>query len=388
MSEKRKVFKVVLAYYFIMVKKKFETLEILFLCSIGAVLLGMILPWIQIPILGSFSALKSGWGVFFFFVVAISGGSFFWKKHISQSVLFVLSGLFILSVIERVIALGSEGFSLDLGILGTISIFNFLGVGIYLTIIASILLFAFSFLLLKKNNPKALKISAIVLGVLFALGLIYGMITGFNSILLQTQEGENQENIFGELEDSSVDGDYLECYTDYDCSSKEECKDNKCVAKQETPKGPGYSRSNPVSVNTPLTTSFGYSWSQMVDAEITLLNVKRGESAWTMIKEANMFNDEPAQGKEYLLAKFRFKVLSTSDDKSYSIRDYYFDAVSSDGVVYDSSWVVDPEPSLSKEVYAGGSSEGWIVFEINQNDANPLISFNKDEDGELWFSLN
>ena len=126
----------------------------------------------------------------------------------------------------------------------------------------------------------------------------------------------------------------------------------------------------------------------MVDAEITLLNVKRGESAWTMIKEANMFNDEPTQGKEYLLAKFRFKVLSTSDDKSYSISDYYFDTVSSEGVVYDSSWVVGPEPSLSKEVYAGGSSEGWIVFEINQNDANPLISFNKDEDGEIWFSLN
>lgn len=372
-----------------MAKKKFETSEILFLCSIGAVLLGMILPWIQIPILGSFSALKSGWGVFFFFVVIISGGVFFWKKHISQSVLFVLSGLFILSVIERVIALGSEGFSLDLGILGKISIFNFLGVGIYLTIVASVLLFAFSFFLLKKNNQKTLKVSAIVLGVLFTLGLVYGMITGFNPIPLQTQDGENnQGSILDSLGDSFVGGGYLECYSNSDCSSKEECKNNKCVAKQEIPKGPGYSRSNPVTINTPLTTTFGYSWSQMVDAEITLLNVKRGESAWSMIKEANMFNDAPAQGKEYLLAKFRFKVIKTSDDKSYRISDYYFDAVSSEGVVYSSPWVVGPEPSLSKEVYAGGSSEGWIVFEINQNDINPLIAFNKDSEGELWFSLN
>ena len=101
-----------------------------------------------------------------------------------------------------------------------------------------------------------------------------------------------------------------------------------------------------------------------------------------------MYNDDPTQGKEYLLAKFRFKVLSTSDDKSYQISDYYFNAVSSDGVVYDSTWVVVPEPSLSKEVYGGGSSEGWIVFEVDKNDVNPLIAFNKDEEGELWFSLN
>lgn len=384
--------------------KKLEKIEIFYLCAVGAVLLGMILPWISIPLLGSFSALKSSFGVVAFFIVAISGGLFFWRKNLSQSILFVLSGLFILFVIERVVVLGLNGFALDFGFLGEISIFNFLGIGVYITILASASLFVLSLLLLKKENIKYLKIASIVLGSLFVIGLIYGSTSGFysnmssiegdedngsllNDVKNNFTESESEDKYTEDSDSKSANDGYLECYSDDDCSSKEKCVENECVSKEEKPKGPGYSRSDPAQINTSLTTNFGYSWDRTIKARVTLLNVQRGESAWNKVKEANMFNEEPEEGKEYLLTKFKFEVLNTSDSKSYELSTYEFEAVSSDGVVYDSSYASAPEPSLSKEIYPGGSHKGWVVFEVNKNDSEPLVVFKKDSDEGLWFSL-
>ncbi len=117
------------------------------------------------------------------------------------------------------------------------------------------------------------------------------------------------------------------------------------------------------------------------------MNVKRGDSAWSAIKEANQFNEAPSGDYEYLLTKFRFKVLDTSDDKEYAVSSYNFKAVSQDGVVYDSSWVVVPKPELSNSLYPDASVEGWIVFKIKKTDANPLIRFTDGNDNELWFNI-
>ena len=180
-----------------MAKNKLETLEILFLCAIGVVLLGMLLPWIKIPLLGSFSALNSMWGVASFFVVVLFGASFFWKKDISQSGLFVLSGLFMLLIIERIISLGSNNFNLDLGFLSQISIFNFLGMGLYITIIASSCLFIFSSMLLKKNNPKGLTTPIIILVVLFTLILTVGFSNILNLGIAENENTDFDENVLG-----------------------------------------------------------------------------------------------------------------------------------------------------------------------------------------------
>lgn len=244
------------------------------------------------------------------------------------------------------------------------------------------------------EKHKAIGIILIIIGAIVLTSIIIvAIMPKENSRNLQNSNANdlnpNQQNTTTPQQTPpSQDSGYLECTSNTDCSSNEECKDNKCVKIIKTIVL-GHSRSKPAPINTPLSIHFGYEWGQQVDAEITLLNIKRGESAWSAIKEANMFNDEPEEGKEYLLAKFRFKLVKTSDDKSYSLSGYSFDTVSGQGLVYEKLFAVAPEPSLDKEIYPGASHEGWVVFKIDKSDATPLISFNREGGGddELWFNL-
>lgn len=159
--------------------------------------------------------------------------------------------------------------------------------------------------------------------------------------------------------------------------------ESNLVSKEE-----GFSRNNPASLNhTLITKNFGYEYRQEYDLELTLIEVIRGESAWTLIEKANMFNDKAPEGKEYILAKFRWKLTKTSDDKPYKINRYFLEAVSEKGIVYDTAGVVPPEPILNQELYPGATGEGWVDFEVDTNDKVPLVRFNDDETLVLWFKL-
>jgi len=50
-----------------------------------------------------------------------------------------------------------------------------------------------------------------------------------------------------------------------------------------------------------------------VTIEIEMTEVVSGDKAWKMVKEACSANDEPGEGKEYILAKFRIKVIETEE---------------------------------------------------------------------------
>jgi len=154
-----------------------------------------------------------------------------------------------------------------------------------------------------------------------------------------------------------------------------------------TPGNVGYSITNPASTNTPLTTSLT-SYPQDVSIEVTLLQFIRGADAWAMIEDANMFNDQPEDtSKEYVLAKIRFKVISTSDGKAYSIPSLLFNGVSN-GVAEDSPFIVEPEPSITKEIYPGATHEGWVTLIVNKADQKPLLRVSYVSiDDELWFKL-
>jgi len=236
------------------------------------------------------------------------------------------------------------------------------------------------------DKHKTLGVILIIIGTIIAVSVLFAIFmpkdTSNNNGILPNNNG-------GAVANNQIpSGSISECSSNSDCSSNEQCSSGKCVQIVKTNVA-GHSRGDPSPVNTAQTIHFGYSWSQITDAELTLLNIKRGDTAWSAVKEANMFNDAPKDGQEYLLAKFRFKVIQTSDSKSYDVSSYGFDIVSSDGVVYDKPFVVSPEPSLSKELYPGASTEGWVAFVINKDDASPLISFNRDtnDQDELWFSL-
>ena len=119
---------------------------------------------------------------------------------------------------------------------------------------------------------------------------------------------------------------------------------------------------NPASMQEKVTVKYGET-----RIEITVLTVERGESVWNELYETNMFNDEPKQGFEYLLAKIRVEYLLGESSKYVSAFDFKAYA---DGVGYSSTLVVSPKdrPELeSVELMPGGKTEGWVYFEVPQN---------------------
>lgn len=123
---------------------KLKGTEKFYLGFLGLALLGLILPWINIPIVGSSNALNNWKGVVAFLLCLGLIGTFFWKKKYSLYSSLVLSGVSLLYFIYRIIDLASMGFRLNLGILGEINLFNFIGIGVYLTLISLIGIFILS----------------------------------------------------------------------------------------------------------------------------------------------------------------------------------------------------------------------------------------------------
>ena len=152
----------------------------------------------------------------------------------------------------------------------------------------------------------------------------------------------------------------------------------------------GYSRNNPAPIGTTLEFEDEDDWSYgNYKVKITLKNIIRGSLAWDMIEDANMFNDEPGSGNEYILAKIKFEYIESSEDVKFDHYDYNFYAVSEDGMVYDSPYIAQPEPKLDADLYPGSSDEGWKAFEVDVDDEHPLLSFGTDYQvkGGIWFDL-
>ena len=123
-------------------------------------------------------------------------------------------------------------------------------------------------------------------------------------------------------------------------------------------------------------------------AELTLLDVTRGSDALAIALNANQFNTEPAEGKEYLLAKFKIRALSSENDAKIDINNSSFTLVSEDGKTYDSFTTISGIQPTLREMYAGGTQEGYACFEVNKDDRNPSIVFLERNNNGIWFSTN
>lgn len=153
----------------------------------------------------------------------------------------------------------------------------------------------------------------------------------------------------------------------------------------------GRSRSNPAPVGTEVSFTLNDILLGKVTGSVKVEEVIRGEDAWRAIREANMFNDEPKQGYEYILAKITVKVTGIEKEGAqYTITPVGFTLVSSSGKDYDFVSVVTPDPELRANVYAGTSHTGWAAFQVAIDDANPLITFGRNFDGTggIWFKTN
>jgi len=88
--------------------------------------------------------------------------------------------------------------------------------------------------------------------------------------------------------------------------------------------------------------------------------------------------------------KISFEYVSgPTADTSYDLSSFDFDAVSSDGFVYDSTFVVAPEPTLAASLYPGASHEGWAAYQVYKTDIRPVLAFGRDYSGAggVWFML-
>jgi hypothetical protein len=127
---------------------------------------------------------------------------------------------------------------------------------------------------------------------------------------------------------------------------------------------------------------------ETVEAEITVLEIVRGEKAWNLVKAADSSNKEPGMGMEYIAArvKFVFGAKGTSGELTYGIRDEQFASVSSSGRQYERPLVAPPKPELKGRLYPGDSLEGWVVLLVSIDDPKPLMSFGNNYN-RVWLKL-
>lgn len=150
-----------------------------------------------------------------------------------------------------------------------------------------------------------------------------------------------------------------------------------------------YSRQTPAPLNT--VQQYTYKSDFMDDYTVTLriTGVERGEAAWTKIKAANSFNKEAPEGYEYVLAKIAVSCLSVENDAAISIIGSNFTAFSENNEEYEMVFIVEPDPTLSGKLYAGGNTEGYAVYCVSKADKAPKLEFGADYNGKggIWFSL-
>jgi hypothetical protein len=138
--------------------------------------------------------------------------------------------------------------------------------------------------------------------------------------------------------------------------------------------------------------------------ETTVLEVLRGERALEHIRKADLADINPDPGFEYLMARIRFryapKARGLPEYEPYEVENIQFTALSHDGSEEYGTPPLkrQPDPGLiGLSIAVNESREGWIVFQVPQDEKEPLLAFDRDATegrltlktarGLLWFKL-
>ncbi len=132
-----------------------------------------------------------------------------------------------------------------------------------------------------------------------------------------------------------------------------------------TPSKDGESRKSPIPYGEMLVTD---NW------ETSIIEVVRGEAAWSMVQVANQFNEPPSEGYEYIAVKFFVRNIGT-DDKPQNINSYFYNITGSANILHELPTVVDPEPGLDISLFPGGEYVGWVVFESIIGETDLMVAF-------------
>lgn len=175
-----------------------------------------------------------------------------------------------------------------------------------------------------------------------------------------------------------------------DVTADQEIDEVEVEVREEEKEKPIGTRSNPLPFGDTITVkesiyddSFN-SYEALVD--VMLLETVRGDVAWTMIEAENQFNEPAAEGYEYVLIKAKgfLKEAETEDDSLY-FSNMNFKFVSQEGEVYDWASAVTPD-ELSKELYNGGTAEGYISNQVKIGD-DFKVSYDSSEGSPVFFNV-
>ena len=111
--------------------------------------------------------------------------------------------------------------------------------------------------------------------------------------------------------------------------------------------------------------------------ETTLVQVLRGEHAWTFVQQLSSRNAPPEEGMEYVMVEARVRRIGIDDGARWvSGGDFY--AVASDGSTYDQPRVRNtdtPVTWLYAGLYPGGTHQGWVALQVPAGDDSVRARF-------------
>jgi hypothetical protein len=105
---------------------------------------------------------------------------------------------------------------------------------------------------------------------------------------------------------------------------------------------------------------------------VKVLEVSRGDAAWSAIQSADELNEPPPPGKEYLLVKLWVKS-TAADDEAHPISQSDFVVTGDRLIKYYTAEALEPEPQLNAELSKGEKTEGWVAFLIDQGEGNLVL---------------
>ncbi len=118
--------------------------------------------------------------------------------------------------------------------------------------------------------------------------------------------------------------------------------------------------------------------------QLTLLEVIRGDEAWSIIEKENQFNEPAEEGYEYALVKVKgFLKDSETEDDSLFFSSFNFNFVSDEGEVYELVSAVIPN-ELHKELFSGATGEGYIYNQVRIGD-DFKVSYDSSEGSPVFF---
>lgn len=120
--------------------------------------------------------------------------------------------------------------------------------------------------------------------------------------------------------------------------------------------------------------------------DISITEVKKGDEAWGIISQANMFNEKAPEGYEWFLVKAKVTVSDLdSDDIKYKVYNSFKPFDSNGQSIDQSVSVVSPDPQFDGEIFKGGTIEGYFTFIAKTND-KVLLEY-KGNTADCFFTL-